>query len=73
MQREADIFSFARCGSPCGYINLTENNVVIGYDILNGDGSSDLKNKVIYLYKIWGATYSGLYIRELLWTKKPFL
>jgi len=20
MQREADIFSFARCGSPCGYV-----------------------------------------------------
>jgi len=24
MQREADIFSFARCGSPCGYPDVTK-------------------------------------------------
>jgi len=25
MQREADIFSFARCGSPCGYVSSTKD------------------------------------------------
>jgi len=31
MQREVDIFSFARCGSPCGYIASTDFDELGGY------------------------------------------
>jgi len=36
MQREADIFSFARCGSPCGY-----GATSIRLDIREAEGSSN--------------------------------
>jgi len=38
MQREADIFSFARCGSPCGYSATTKTRYVGSAFCFNNEG-----------------------------------
>jgi len=47
MQREADIFSFARCGSPCGYAVTQLNNYNPKLKSLVISSTSDLSFPVI--------------------------
>jgi len=48
MQREADIFSFARCGSPCGYEVINRYNELWAIEKTFRISKSDLQVRPIY-------------------------
>jgi len=48
MQREADIFSFARCGSPCGYEVINRYNELWAIEKTSRISKSGLQVRPIY-------------------------